>query len=72
MAYIIMKTGSQIKEEQERLFAVIMAPQIKKPIRDEAYIKFHTLTWVLEDEKNITQQRLREIHAKRNKAPETQ
>ena len=65
-----MKTEKRVNEERERLFRVFMNDNTKKPIRDSAYIQFHILDWVLEDEKNIIEKRLEEMNVRRTKEPE--
>lgn len=67
-----MKTQTQIEKERNRLFDVFMDQSVKKPIRDDAFIRFHALTWVLEDEEDIIKKRLSEINVGRTKEPETQ
>ena len=70
--YITMKSEQEIRDEMTRLFKLFMDPTTKKPTRDEAYIKFHSMNWVIEDEEDIIEKRLREINAARNKTPESE
>ena len=65
-----MKNQKQIENEMERLFMSFMDPSKKKPLRDESYIQYHKLKWVLEDEADIIEKRLKEI-ASGNKTPQT-
>lgn len=60
-----MKTEEQIKKEAQRCYDVFMNPGNKKPIRDDAYLRFHALLWVLEDEEDIIKKRWDEINAGR-------
>ena len=66
-----MKTEKQISNERERLFRLFMDLSNKKPLRDDAHIRFDVLTWILQDEEDIIERRLKEI-ATGNKAPQTQ
>ena len=62
-----MKSEKEITEEMERLYKVFMDPANKKPVRDDAFIKFHALVWVLENAEDVFEKRLSEIRAGRNK-----
>ena len=66
-----MKNEHDVRKEMERLFIVFMDPKQKKPIRDDAFVRFHALNWVIEDEEDIIKKRLREIHAGRTKETDT-
>lgn len=66
-----MKEQKQVEDEAQRLLSIFMEPSNKKPIRDEAYIKYHTLQWVLRTDDDIVQKRLREINATRNNTPKS-
>jgi hypothetical protein len=67
-----MKNEKEIQIEYDRLFKIFMNQKQKKPIRDDAFIRFHALAWVLEDEEDIVKKRLREINVGRTAIPETQ
>lgn len=62
-----MKSEDEVREEMERLYKVFMDPATKKPVRDDAFIKFHSLVWVLENAEDVFEKRLSEIRAGRNK-----
>ena len=66
-----MKTEQQIRKEMTMLFDRFMDPSVKKPIRDDAFVRFHALNWVLEDEEDIISKRMREINAGRIKETDT-
>ena len=67
-----MKNEKEIQIEYYRLFKIFMNQKQKKPIRDDAFIRFHALACVLEDEEDIVKKRLREINVGRTAIPETQ
>jgi hypothetical protein len=67
-----MKSEREIRNEIERLFKLFMEPRQKKPIRDDAFIRFHALNWVVEDEEDIIKKRLREINVGRTERSKTE
>lgn len=66
-----MKSEEDVQKERDRLFRLFMDSTKKKPLRDEAFIKFKALSYVLEDEEDIVEKRLREINVTGNKTPNT-
>jgi len=68
---IPMKNKQEVIKEAEHMFKTFMDPTTKKPLRDECYNKYHSLMWVLEDEENLIEKRLREINAERTETPDT-
>ena len=61
-----MKTEEEIRLELQRLYTLFMNPSTKKPIHDRAFIEYHKLVWVLENEEDVIEKRLKEIDDRRN------
>lgn len=67
-----MKNGQEIQEEMERLKKTILSTNLRSHLREQYVYMLKALEWVLEDEKDMVEERLKNVGITKASRTETE